>query len=237
MIALQGSIGALNDLSDADRDRAAGRSKPIPLGLVGRPAAWRLVGTGLTLGLAGSALVGPATLGVALAGTAIGYAYDLRLKTTPWAWLPFAAGIPLLPVYAWVGAVGRLAPGFAILIPLAILAGAAIALINGLVDVERDHAVGSRTPAVSLGRSRGWRVAALLEVLVSIGVVGSLLVVGAPAGAVLGAAGGTALLGLGLAFSRASAPARRERGWQTGAIGFGLLAAAWALGFAERGLR
>ncbi len=45
-----------------------------------------------------------------LAGTATGYAYDLRLKATAWAWLPFAVGLPLLPVYAWVGATGRV-PG------------------------------------------------------------------------------------------------------------------------------
>ena len=236
MIALQGSIGALNDLCDVDRDRVAGRAKPIPAGLVGRQAAWLIVGAGLSIGLSLSAAAGPATLGVALAGTALGYLYDLRLKTTPWAWLPFALGIPLLPVYAWIGAVDRLPVGFAVLVPLAILAGAAIALINGLVDVERDKVAGSVTPAVWLGRSGGWLVAAILEALVSIGAEGSLLAASAPFGAVAGVAAGSLVLGLGLTFSRASQPARRERGWQMGAIGFGVLAAAWAIGYAGRGL-
>lgn len=236
MIALQGSIGTLNDLCDVDRDRAAGRAKPIPAGLVGRWAAWLIVGAGLSLGLGLSAVAGPAALGVALAGTALGYLYDLGLKTTPWAWLPFALGIPLLPVYAWVGAVDRLPVGFAVLVPLAIMAGAAIALINGLVDVERDEAVGSVTPAVWLGRSRGWHVAAILETLVSVGAVASLLAVNTPVGFLAGAAGGSLLLGIGLTFSRASKPGQRERGWQIGAIGFGLLAAAWAIGYAARGL-
>ena len=81
---------------------------------------------------------------VAVAGTATGYAYDLRLKTTAWAWLPFAIGLPLLPVYAWVGATGQVPAPFVLLVPLAVLAGAAVALLNGLVDVERDRAAGRR---------------------------------------------------------------------------------------------
>ena len=34
---------------------------------------------------------------------AIGLAYDLRLKGTAWSWLPFAVGIPILPVYRLAG--------------------------------------------------------------------------------------------------------------------------------------
>ena len=38
---------------------------------------------------------------------AIGYGYDLVAKGTAWSWLPFAVGIPILPVYGWLGAAGR----------------------------------------------------------------------------------------------------------------------------------
>ena len=36
----------------------------------------------------------------------VGLLYDLRLRGTALSWFPFAVGIPLLPVYAWLGATG-----------------------------------------------------------------------------------------------------------------------------------
>ena len=104
MLAIQFSIGAANDVVDAPADAVAGRGKPL---VDGQPSRQRLaVGVAATLGPAGVALAvvaGPAPALVAAVGYGIGLAYDLRLKATAWSWLPFAAGIPLLPVYAWVG--------------------------------------------------------------------------------------------------------------------------------------
>ncbi|MGZ8502689.1 MAG: UbiA family prenyltransferase, partial [Candidatus Limnocylindrales bacterium] len=92
MVCLQISIGALNDVLDAERDRGWKPGKPIPAGLVGRGTAVALVVAGLILGLGAAAVAGPAVLAVALVGTGAGWAYDIRLKTTGWAWLPFAVG-------------------------------------------------------------------------------------------------------------------------------------------------
>jgi 4-hydroxybenzoate polyprenyltransferase len=236
MLALQVSIGALNDVSDVALDRGRKSGKPIPAGLVGEGTARVVVAGGLAVGLGLSAAIGPATVAVAVAGTAAGYAYDLRLKATAWAWLPFAIGLPLLPVYAWVGATGQVPAPFALLVPLGLLAGAAVALLNGLVDIERDRAAGVATPATRLGHIRSRRLAAVLLSGVAAGVAGSLAAIGADLSAwILGLAGlGSIVAGLVLVGS--SAADRRERGWEAAAVGLGLLAAGWAVGFAGQGL-
>lgn len=236
MVALQVSIGALNDVVDAERDRGRKAGKPVPAGLVGRRTAWLVVLVGLTLGLIGSFAVSPATAAVAIAGTTVGYAYDLRLKASVWAWLPFALGVPLLPIYAWVGATGGIPAAFVLVIPLGLAAGAALALLNGLVDLERDRAAGVATPAARLGPDRARRMAALLLAMVAICVATSLWVVGvAPAAWLATVAGGLALVS-GIVLVGAASPARRERGWEASAIGIGLLATGWAIGLAGRGL-
>jgi 1,4-dihydroxy-2-naphthoate octaprenyltransferase len=155
---------------------------------------------------------------------------------TAWAWLPFAAGVPLLPVHAWVGAVGRVPAAFALLVPLAVAAGAAVALANGLVDPDRDRVSAARTPAVRLGVDRARGLAAGLLVIVIIGVAVSLAIAGAPQTAWLIVLGGTGAIAAGLVVLGTPSVARRERGWEATAMGIGLLAAGWAIGLAERGL-
>jgi 4-hydroxybenzoate polyprenyltransferase len=236
MVALQVSIGALNDLTDVERDRDRKPGKPIPAGAVGRGTARIAVAAGLLVGMTLSALAGVVPALVALMGTTTGYAYDLRLKATPWAWLPFAVGLPLLPVYAWVGAIGRLPGAFLGLLPLAVAAGAAVALSNGLVDLDRDRAAGVATPALRLGARRALRLAAGLSVAIATGVGLTLTIVGASPTAWLVALGGTTCLAAGLPLLGSSAAARREIGWEASAVGIGLLAASWALGLAGRGL-
>ena len=81
-------------------------------------------------GLVLAALAGPAAAAVALMGYGIGLAYDLRLKASPWSWLPYAAGIPLLPVYAWVGATGELPLAILVLAGLGVFGGGALAIAN-----------------------------------------------------------------------------------------------------------
>jgi 4-hydroxybenzoate polyprenyltransferase len=236
MVGLQVSIGALNDRLDVERDRGRKPGKPIPAGLVGESAAGALVVGGLGLGLGLSLLIGPAVALVAVVGVGAGYLYDLRLKATAWAWLPFAVGLPLLPVYAWLGASGRIPTPFALLVPLAILAGAAVALLNGLVDIERDRAAGVRTPAVRIGADRARRIAAGLLTAIVVGVLASLFAIDAAAQAWILAGLGVGAVGIGLRLVGALDAGRRERGWEAGAVGLGLLAAGWALGLASRGL-
>ena len=236
MIALQVSIGALNDVADVEHDRGRKLGKPIPAGLVGQWIARGVVVAGLALGLALSAVCGVPVLVVGLAGVATGYLYDLRLKSTAWAWLPFAIGLPLLPVYAWVGATGRIPAPFALLVPLAVAAGAALALLNGLVDIDRDRTADIATPAVRLGPGRARVLAACLVAIVAAGAAVSLAWIGAGQSAWLVSLAGMGLLGSGLVLAGSDAAARRERGWEASAIGLALLAAGWAFAFAEAGL-
>ena len=236
MVCLQVSIGALNDVLDVERDRGRKPGKPIPAGLVGRGTALAMVVVGLVLGLGASAVAGPAVLAVALVGTAAGWAYDIRLKTTGWAWLPFAVGLPLLPVFAWVGATGRIPAAFGLLLPLAIVAGAGVALLNGLADIDRDLAAGVATSAVRLGARRARWLSGGLFGLVGVGAVGSLAAAGAEPRAWVATIFGLGRVVAGLVLAGSSFEVRRERGWEAGALGLGLVAAGWVLGFAGRGL-
>ena len=112
MTALQVSIGTLNDIVDAPRDRGceAGQADPgRPRVAARRPCVLAVASGGVGLALVGwrRAVRDPRSLLLGVVVLAIGYAYDLVFKGTAWSWLPFAVGIPLLPVYGWVGATGR----------------------------------------------------------------------------------------------------------------------------------
>jgi 4-hydroxybenzoate polyprenyltransferase len=228
MVALQAGIGATNDLVDAPRDAGHKPGKPIPAGLVS-PGTARLLAIGaFAMGVALAGLFGGLAGGiVALLVIAVGLTYDLRLKGTSWSWLPFAIGIPILPVFGWLGATGRLPIAFVVLIPAAVVAGAALAIANALVDVERDLAVGSGSIAVALGPTRAWLVHAALLVLVGLAASVSVAPLGGSAAAslvVLLAA--TVPIGVAVA-RRGGSPARRERAWELEAVAVALLGIAW----------
>jgi len=235
MFCLQASIGGLNDLLDVERDRATKPGKPLPRGLLSRGMAKGIVAAGLVAGLGLSVLAGPAAAIVALIGLAVGYLYDLRLKTSEWSWLPFALGLPLLPVYAWLGATGELPAAFLLLVPMAIVGGAALALANELADDERDREGGVRTAVGALGRERAWRTGTLLDGLVAGVALASLIIEDAPPLALGAADGSVALVMIGLILGRSPRAGTRERGWEAQAIGLGVLAVAWIGGLASRG--
>ncbi len=233
MLLIQLSIGTFNDLLDAPADAIAGRSKPL---VDGRVTARIALGVGVVCGLAGLVLAGfagPATALVACAGYGIGLAYDLRLKASPWSWLPYAAGIPLLPVFAWVGATGDLPEPILVLAGLGVLGGTSLAIANSLADAERDAASRTRTVATSLGRDRAIRLGALLGLAVgAVATTSAIALAGWIPGTwvtALGAATLVAGLALGLA-------GRLQRAWEVQAIGLAILAAGWVASLAAVGL-
>jgi 4-hydroxybenzoate polyprenyltransferase len=242
MTLLQFAIGSANDAVDAARD--AGRpDKPIAAGLVQREAAMAAAGTLAAGGLVLSAPSGLATVGVAVAGLAVGLAYDLRFRGTAASWLPFAAGIPLLPVYAWLGATGALPVGFLVLVPTAVVAGAGLAIANALADVEVDRRSEAGSVALALGSARAWRVHVILLALTSIVAVASIPIlagVGERAGAPSSMVAGAALAVLGAAVIAGGALLARDtrtaaRGWEVEAVGLTVLAAGWLVGVELRG--
>ena len=166
----------------------------------------------------------------------LGAAYDLRLSRTAWSWLPLALALPVVPIHAWLGATGSVPPGLLALVPAGLGAGAALALANGLVDLERDARTDRRGAVVALGPGRAWLAHAVL-----LGVVAGFAVLVAPAVPAGGEASagspspiplevlqglrtwavvaGVAALGLGAVALRAARPGIRERGWELEAVG------------------
>jgi 4-hydroxybenzoate polyprenyltransferase len=227
MTALQFAIGALNDLVDAPFDRGHKPGKPIPAGLV-TPSAARVVVAGSALvGLVLAIPSGPATVGLALVALAIGATYDLVAKGTSWSWLPFAIGIPLLPVYGWLGATNSLARWFVALVPMAAVAGAALAIGNAGVDLERDRDAGMRTVATALGPERAWWSQLACWVVAGGMAVGSLVTIGADGVPLAIVIVGIAAVLIGSAMARDGSPARRERAWELQAIGAAFAGVAW----------
>lgn len=227
MTALQCSIGTLNDIHDAPADAGRIPPKPIPSRLVSTPSAWVVVVGSALVGLGLAWAAGQIVAGLALIVLSIGYGYDLLAKGTPWSWLPFALGIPLLPVYGWVGAVGSVPSFFVALVPLAVLAGAALAVANARADLEQDRRAGERSIATSLGDRQAWSLHVGLWAVVVLVAVGWLLRDGAPfAGIIAVTVIGAALLGIALA-GRTGTADSLERVWEAEAVAAGVAAVAW----------
>lgn len=227
MTLLQLGIGTTNDVVDAPRDADRKPGKPIPAGLVRRGAAIRVAVAcflgGLALAWTRSAAAG--ALGGAV--VAIGLAYDLRLKGTAWSWLPFAVGIPILPVFGWLAVRSDLPASFAVLVPVAVLGGAALAIGNALVDVERDRAAGATSIAAALGAERAGLLAAGLFVAIWVAAVTTSVLLSAPGAATLLIAIAGMIAPAAAAVARSATPAGRERAWQVEAIGTAALAIVW----------
>ena len=239
MIALQASIGTLNDLIDADRDAGRIPPKPIPGGQVTVRAA-RILWIGAAVaGLVLALPSGLPTLLVAVATLAVGFGYDRFAKGTAWSWLPFAVGIPLLPVFGWVGTGEAIPASFVVVLPCAVLAGSALAIANASADLERDVASGTASVAVSLGLTRAWAVGAGLITIAAVLVLASLAAPDSLGLAALAALGSILVIGVGLAWgasigSRRATPSQRQRSWEIQAVGIGLLGTVWLVGLSVR---
>jgi 4-hydroxybenzoate polyprenyltransferase len=237
MTLLQFAVGTLNDIVDAPRDRTTRVGKPIADAIVSERAARVVLGACAAAGLLVALAANPPLVALACVGLAIGAWYDLFAKGTRLSWLPLAVGVPILPIYGWYGAAGSLPAAFGVLVPAAALAGAALAIANAAVDLERDAAAGVMTLAVSLGSVRSTALALALQAVVAVLAVASLSRLGA-SGPWLSAAVATAFVplagaGLGLLLARRG-PTAREVAFEIQAVGLALLAVAWvnALGVA-----
>ncbi|MDH5243475.1 MAG: UbiA family prenyltransferase [Chloroflexota bacterium] len=232
MTALQASIGALNDIIDAPSDEGGKPAKPIPSGLVARPLARAVVIVAAAVGIGLAIPGGIGLVALAVLGLGIGIAYDLVAKGTAWSWLPFALGIPLLPVYGWYGATSSLPGWFVVLVPMAAVAGAALAVANAWADLERDREAGTTTIATALGDDRSrWAVAGLWATAGTIAVVSGAAGGGSPA-QLVAIAVGLGVVVVGIAIGHRAAPARRELAWEVQAVGAAITATAWVLAVA-----
>lgn len=242
MLGIQCSIGALNDLVDVPLDAAHKPRKPIPSGLVTRRVAGIVAAVGAVVGIGLSAVSGPSTALVAIGGLGLGYAYDLRLARTALSWLPLSLALPLLPIHAWLGATDAIPGGLLSLVPVGVLAGAGLALANGLADVDRDAHADRGTIAVRLGPRRAWLAqtfalgtAAVLAVLLAPSLPSGLA--GDPSGLLralrVGGIGlGIVAIALGAAALASPRASMRERGWELDALGVAAIGVGWLAGTA-----
>jgi 4-hydroxybenzoate polyprenyltransferase len=247
MLGMQFSIGAVNDLADVELDRVGKPAKPIPTGMIspGTARAWA-VGTAV-VGLLLAVPSGAATAVIWLLAVGLGYLYDLRLSRTALSWLPLALALPLVPILAWLGATGQVPAALVPLTPAAVLAGAALVLANGLVDVERDAHAGKPTLPVRLGPERAWAMHAALFGLAIATAFMSAPRPSAATGAVaapdvlrgafdvaraVGLPFGAVLVGVGATLLLAGRPGVRERGWELEGVGTLVLGVGWLAGVA-----
>ena len=160
------SIGWLNDLLDAPRDRAVGRrDKPVVSGQI-TVAALRIataitVAACVPLSLLSGLLAGV----VHLVAVAAGWVYDLGGKSTWWSVVPYVVCFGLLPAFVVLALPGAPAPPW--WLPAAgVLLGAGAHFANVLPDLDDDASTGVRGLPHRLGAPGSRAAAAVLLLLV-----------------------------------------------------------------------
>ncbi|MEV5631661.1 UbiA family prenyltransferase [Micromonospora tulbaghiae] len=144
VLASQLAVGWSNDLIDAERDAAVGRTdKPVTTGEVTRPALARATAVAAVavpvLALAG----GPAAAACATLGLVSALLYNRPLKSTPVSVLPYAVSFGALPAFVVLALPGSPVPP-AWLVAAAALLGAGAHFANVLPDLADDARTGVR---------------------------------------------------------------------------------------------
>jgi 4-hydroxybenzoate polyprenyltransferase len=186
VFAGQLTVGWVNDLVDARRDRTVGRTdKPLASGaLTARPVVVGLAVAGaacVVLSLAAGWRSGVVHL---VLGVGSAQAYNLVLKSTWFSWLPYAVAFGTLPAVASLAGPGPTWPPW-----WTTAAGAALGVgahvVNALPDLADDVRTGVRGLPHRLGERTARPLAAAL--LVAASVVAALGPAGLPAMWVWGA--------------------------------------------------
>ncbi|GAB3074828.1 hypothetical protein GCM10027186_33330 [Micromonospora schwarzwaldensis] len=159
VLASQLAVGWNNDLVDADRDAAVGRTdKPVTTGAVARPTLARATAVAAVatplLALTG----GPAAAACATLGLVSALLYNKPLKSTAVSVLPYAVSFGALPAFVVLARPGPAAPP-AWLVAAAALLGAGAHFANVLPDLADDARTGVRGLPHRLGPA-GSRLAA-----------------------------------------------------------------------------
>ncbi len=180
------SVGWLNDLVDAERDRRTGRrDKPVAQGLVGTRTVTVAAAVAMLLvvplSLANGTLSGLAHL----AAVASAWTYDLYFKRTALSWLPYAVSFGLLPAFLSYGGLGLGAHGGPPTVAMTVLAallGVGIHFLNALPDAAQDEATGVRHLPLLVARRTGaprlLRLSLTVTGLVVLGMAFAALTVG-----------------------------------------------------------
>jgi 4-hydroxybenzoate polyprenyltransferase len=220
MLPVQLCIGVINDVVDLPADTDAKPHKPLVRGVMARSTAtWVGVVLG-AIGLAIAATINLATLGLDALALGAGLSYDLGLRRTPFSWVPWWAGMAVLPLEGYAS-VGSIPSRLLLLIPLSALIAIGLHFANALPDIDGDRRAGRRSLPVLAGADRS-RSAGPASIAAA-GVI-ALLFAGP-----LGQAGivffaGVAVLGIGVA---AVVVTRASRPFPVLAVSTAVFAIAW----------
>ena len=142
MLAGQFSVGWSNDVFDAGRDAAAGRTdKPVATGAISSRAVWIAAVAAVVAALAMSAAMSVATALINAVIIAAGWAYNAGLKATLASGLMYLLGFGPIPAYAASTLPGHPAPRWYVTAAAA-LVGLGAHFANVLPDLAADRATG-----------------------------------------------------------------------------------------------
>ncbi len=174
VLAGQFSIGLSNDVIDADRDRASGRTdKPIAQGVVSKRVAWHAALACLAVAVLLSVPLGLAMVLAHLATIGAAWLYNAALKRSVFSLLPFLS-FGLLPSLATLSA-----PDPQVAAPWATAAGCAFGVAVHLTNVLPDLEADQRTAVRGTPHLLGARASAVLAALAVVG--GAIAVLLGPA--------------------------------------------------------
>jgi 4-hydroxybenzoate polyprenyltransferase len=220
MLPVQFCIGVINDVVDLPEDGVAKPHKPLVRGVIRRSTALRAGVVLGAIGLAFAATINVETLGFDALALGAGLAYDLGLRRTPLSWVPWWAGMAILPLEAYAS-VGSIPSRLLVLIPLSGLIALGLHFANALPDLDGDRRAGRRSLPVIVGAGVSRWAGPI-----------TLAVVGLTAGLVAGPLGqdgwlfwgGLAILALGVAMVTVS---RSRRPFPVLAVATAFFAIAW----------
>jgi 4-hydroxybenzoate polyprenyltransferase len=167
----QFSVGLSNDWLDYERDLASKRKdKPSVRGIV---SAIEIRNASLIAGLVAltvSYFLGTAALALMILMLAVGWAYNLGMKTNWSSVIPYAVGFGILPIFAgFAAAVPYLVPGWIILVTA--LFGVSGHFANALPDMFDDRATGVNALPHLLGQRLSAVVISLTAIAATVIVV------------------------------------------------------------------
>lgn len=144
VLAGQLTVGWGNDWIDAPRDREVGRpDKPLATGELEPGLVLRCVALAAAACVVLSLLTGWRPAVAHLVGVAFGHLYNLRLKSTPWSWLPYGVAFALLPVaVSLAGDPHEWPPAW--MVGTAAMLGVGAHFLNALPDLDDDAVTGVR---------------------------------------------------------------------------------------------
>lgn len=180
------TIGWINDVVDAERDRRTGRQdKPVALGWIDPGtvnfATACVVLLVIPLSVANGTAAGLAHLAFVLSA----WLYNLYFKQTVLSWLPYAVSFGLLAAFLSYGGLGgglHGAPPTVAMTVVAALLGVGIHFLNALPDLVEDNEMGLRhlplRIALRIGATRLLWISAAFTGLMALALVVTALTVG-----------------------------------------------------------